>query len=302
MPRDFNLGEDEMLELTAEHRTHFLTYKADFVAEDADFADPFAADWLTSIEASEDVVDAETRDDQLTGKTADVLEQMALGKQVYGEMKYFVNKAYPDNKPVQNEFGFNDYDGKSDKQPKMIRFLKKLYNTANSATYKPALLAASCTQPKIDDVKAIHDALFAANNSQNAFNHSSGVDTDARDTQYNETWAFSKKVNACAHIIYRNAPSKLSLFLFPVSAGVDPFTLTGTVTDSVTLLPIQGIEVKILEAGLTLNTDALGQYGAVLPDGDYSVGFGNLDYTTQSFNITIAGGVAVTQDAVMVHV
>ncbi len=80
------------------------------------------------------------------------------------------------------------------------------------------------------------------------------------------------------------------------SEGVDPYTLLGTVTDAVSTLPLPSAELEIIELGITQNPDVSGLYGFVIPDGTYTLTCKAIGYVTQTFTITIAGGVAVTQN------
>ncbi len=185
------MSKDDMLEKTKVHRASFLTHKVEFVAFDADFDDPYITDWLTSITASETTEDAETRDDQLTVETQEVLTQMAEGRKVYGVMMYWVRKAYPGNLQIINKFGFNDYGSIGSSQQGMVSFLAKLHSLSNSATYKPTLLAANCTQPIIDNIETVRAALDGKNITQEEFKINEPVATNARNIQYNETWLFS---------------------------------------------------------------------------------------------------------------
>ena len=62
--RKYNIPDADMMEDSRTNKTIFESDKALFVALNPEFDDPFAADWLSSIEASEATETAETRDDR----------------------------------------------------------------------------------------------------------------------------------------------------------------------------------------------------------------------------------------------
>ena len=94
MTRNYNFPDAEMFQTGRTHRAHFGTYKPDFIAFSLLFNDPFDADWLVSIEASEAYETAETRDDQLQQETQVVNLTMAACRQSYIGMKYYIEKVF----------------------------------------------------------------------------------------------------------------------------------------------------------------------------------------------------------------
>src|SRR5207253_1698568 len=105
----------------------------------------------TSIEDSETVETAETRDDGSRVETAEVTATMRVAHKKHEQMKYFVEKAFAGQPAVMDRIGLDDYKVARSSPQKMALYLKKLYSQANSAAYKPGLLAANCTQAKIDE-------------------------------------------------------------------------------------------------------------------------------------------------------
>lgn len=49
----YKISDAEMFEASKTKRGFFISDKPDFITFDADFADPFAADWLTDITDAE---------------------------------------------------------------------------------------------------------------------------------------------------------------------------------------------------------------------------------------------------------
>ena len=94
MNRNYNMPDADMFSTGRTHRGHFITYKAQFIALDPMFNDPYKDNWLASIEASEGFETAETRDDQLQQETQVVNLTMAACRQSYIGMKYYIEKVF----------------------------------------------------------------------------------------------------------------------------------------------------------------------------------------------------------------
>jgi hypothetical protein len=75
-------------------------------------------------------------------------------------------------------------------------------------------------------------------------------------------------------------------------------TLTGTVTDSSTNLPLTGVDVTIqnIIGTITTATDANGVYRAVVPEGNITVTFSKPGYLFESVAGTVTGGQTLTLD------
>src|SRR5688500_8190258 len=130
--RDYHMPDADMMQKSRTKRQHFINNKPAFVAFDADFDDPFVADWLASIEASESTESAETRDDGSQQETAEVLAVMALANKKRAEMKYFIEKAHGHQPNIMNKLGLDDFDDSRASQQKMALSLRNLHDLANS--------------------------------------------------------------------------------------------------------------------------------------------------------------------------
>ena len=83
------------------------------------------------------------------------------------------------------------------------------------------------------------------------------------------------------------------------SLSINAQTVTGTVT-STQGEKLSGVTVTPKGSNNGTTTDADGNYGFVLPDDTYTMTCKATGFVLQTFTITIAGGVAVTQNVAMV--
>jgi hypothetical protein len=129
--KDYNMQNAEVVEVSV--------IKKEYAVEDllslTAFDKQINAAYITSIE------DAITRAlsfplddaviDQQAAKGAVVTEKMKLGEEHFQDIKYFVDKAFPDNSNVKKEFGYNDYSEAKKKPATFVAFLRQLSTTVN---------------------------------------------------------------------------------------------------------------------------------------------------------------------------
>ncbi len=79
-------------------------------------------------------------------------------------------------------------------------------------------------------------------------------------------------------------------------------TVSGTVTEDGSLLPLEGVEVRIPDFfNRRVITDANGNYSAILPGGSHMVLASKLGYSTGSANVLIVDGTVTDQDFVLTN-
>jgi flagellin-specific chaperone FliS len=303
MARNYNMPDDDMLEYNRDMRAIFITHKAEFITWDtAVFSDPFADDWLTAIEAAEGAQTDEERDDEQTGLTAIVQEQMFLSRKKHAQVKYYVNKAFENNPSARNEFGLDDYDEAAQSQKKMVTFLARQFRLANGK-YKTQMLAAGFTQPMIDELEDMWKELAQENTDQNVFVKTTTLDTQAREAVMNTAHAFARKVNAASKAMYYDDVIKQNLYLFPRSdESAQSFSLVGNVSEQGTGNLMKNVSVQVMQNGIVRKTDAQGEYGvAGLGAGTFTLQFTRTGYQPLTLDVTITDPLTPTVlNAVMV--
>jgi hypothetical protein len=305
MNRNYNSPDADMFSTGRTHRGHFGTYKPDFIAFSTLFNDPFEADWLVSIEASEAYETAETRDDQLQQETQDVSEVMHSARVCYTGMKFFVEEAFATKPAIRQKFGLDNYDSAAQSQSEMAVFLANLHAQSILPANLALLTAAGCTPIRIAEILTIKNTLSTEDTEQNMFSDNEQLATKARITQFNATYAFDQKVNRASKAIFYDNPEVLNLFLFPRhSEPVESFNVLGTVRDSALAL-LSGVQVRLtgsaaLPVIVTL-TDSNGEFGfAAIPAGNYTLEFSKAGYVTQNIAVVVPASGQLTQNAELV--
>lgn len=294
--RRYNMSDPRMFEFSGTYRLIFLDDMAEFVAFDPDFDSPFEVDWRLSLIASMEVDTDELRTDIQEGLTDRVLADMAAGRVLYHEVKYFALKAFGSDRSSLHRFGLDNYGDVGTDQIKMAMLLKDMHKAATDAVLGPQILAAGLTPAKVTALNSLYESLNTANFTQEHFIAKSPEATNERVIKYNSTWAFAEKVNAASKVLYINNVVKRNLYTFPATGNTaDDFNVTGNVNDSVTGNPIAGAKVKLVELDIQVLTDESGNYGIEgVPAGGYTVEMVANGYTLLSQALTVPASGVVT--------
>lgn len=299
--RNFTIPDPDMLESGRTIRQLFINNKADFVAKDATINLLFETDWLASIVASENWESDETRTDQQEQETADVLQQMENGRKSHAEMKYYIEAAFEDKPAIKKKFGLDDYAEAATNQPRMVTYLRRMYNECQVPANNVLLLTKGCTLPQIDALQTLANLLAAENTEQNTFIQESPKATKARIEQHNSTYAFAQRVNRLSKSVYYGNTVMLNLFNLPETAGPDPdINVKGKVTDGANGNPLKNVDVKLLPPEIITKTTAFGNYNFVsIPAGNYTLRYVLVGYGLVEHPITVLAEGVVTDNAVL---
>lgn len=299
--RLYNISDAEMFQESKTKRGFFIEDKADFILFDADFSDPYAANWLTAITNAEALLADETLDDQGAQLTGEVEKQMTLCRDKFQDSKYFIEKAFPANVAVWNEFGYDNYNDARRVQLKLVQFMKSFHSTATK--YSVQLIAKNYTQLMIDEIATLRTALDAANQAQELFLGNLGVQTQTRYLANNTAWNFSIQVCTAGKRIYKNDYAKYQRYLLPPGEeSPEALSITGIITDAANGNPLQGAHVEVQPGDILVDAAANGRYSiAPLPDGEYSVTITLAGYNKQTIPVTLTDGIAVTVNVQLVH-
>lgn len=283
LKRNYRIADAEMLAAAKTCRLFFEEDKADFVGFAAPFADPFSADWLLLIEQAEAEQSDESIVDVQTGLTNDVEHWMDMCRKHYQRLKYFIGQAYPENLSIQNEFGYDDYEEARNNQLRMMAFMQQLHHAADK--YKVNLFAEGYTQQQLDDILNLKTRLDQANQDQEQYKGNRGVLTQDRVEKHNAVWEIFQQVCAAGKRVYIDDYAKHQRYLLPASEEAQQaLSLSGTVLQQGTALPLAGVSISIVELGISTTTDGLGVFGFGngLPAGNYTLraslqGYGNIE-------------------------
>lgn len=217
--RIYYIADATMLELAKTKHGFFLEDKAKFVQFDADFQDPYAANYLAKISGGEQKPTDERVTDQLTDLTKTVVNKMEACRAAYQTLKFFVEKAFPDNLPVQNEFGFDNYIKAQRSQARMILFMEEVYSVA--LKYKSDLLAKNYSQQQIDALLTLKQQLDTANTVQELAKGGRPTLTQDRIEKLNDVWTIMKNICKAGKIIFEKDAAKYNRYTLPAGAETE---------------------------------------------------------------------------------
>ena len=159
--RLYKVADAYMIEFAKVLRLFFIDDQAQFETEDSNFATPFETNWLNTITAAEAHPTDEQRRDQLEQLTVTVKAEMTECRNTFQAAKRYIEKAFPNNSEVWNEFGYDDYDEVDRNQPAMIEFMKRFHTTAVKYSAQLTAPAVNFTAARIAEIETRRAALDA---------------------------------------------------------------------------------------------------------------------------------------------
>lgn len=151
--------------------------------------------------------------DEMSEKTEAVNNAMAECNTAFRTIKFFVAKAFPDNKAVQNQFGFNDIRKLRNNQTGMVVFMGDFIKVVSS--YRNQLIAEGCSTELIDSLPLLHNKLKEAKTAQEMFKKERGIITQERVEKLNELYDLLAPISEMAQIIFADDEARLARYLMP---------------------------------------------------------------------------------------
>jgi hypothetical protein len=213
VPARLYSGGDAEMTITVEgiHR-QFVQDLAAFTAFDATFTPEWAADWLADIVAARDQVSDRVIMYEGATETEKVDDAMQLARNKWTQIRYFIEKAFPNDRAMLKVFGADTYLKVRKNQPKMVEFLQGLHGAA--VEYNAQLLAAGCSQATIDEIETIGAALSQRNDVQNKAKRGRPKLTAQRIVLLNAPYQKLTRVNKAAQIVFMNDYAKRKQYVF----------------------------------------------------------------------------------------
>ena len=286
--RNYTVSDSEMLQDSATVHQLFVDDLADFTAFDPNFTATYAADWEADIDTALALPTDELYRDQIQVKTQTVQEKMQACRGKYIEVKYFVLKAFANNKAVQQEFGLDDYNTARQSDIKLQEFMLRMHQIATN--YSAELIAAGYTATQITEILTLADELGTKNIDQEVFIKEQLTTTQNRIQSMNTVYEKRSLIAQAAKIIYASNFAKYQQYLLPNNGtNQDDYAIQGQVVDSVSNLPLQDVQINIVELGIQTSTNSLGKYAFAdnLPPATYTLKFDLTAYTPQEQSITV---------------
>ena len=232
--RVFASADSKMTEAARTILGLLTTDIAAFTAFDSTMNSAFLTDYENAINDADTVVADTAVIDQLVSKTENVMELMDMARSKYRDVKYFVQKAFPNSAGIQGEFGLNDYNQARKSTAQMIQFLDEMHNACT--TYSAVLITAGYNQVAIDDIVVIRDKLLQSNLKQEVFKKERPKLTEDRIIILNKCYNMMVQVNAAAQLVFRDDYAKQKQYVYSATPGstVDEEEFEGTVAPTVT--------------------------------------------------------------------
>jgi hypothetical protein len=197
-----------LLQILSNHLSDFSNFDAQrFIAQ-------FVTDFSVAITAAENIQDDETIIDQQSIKTQAVEDIMVQARKEFQQLKYFVQKTFPNNVNIFHKFGFNEYNEIRANTVKMIPFLFKVYKIADEN--RSALNMQGCTNNRIDSFDLLYQNLANAIIEQDLSKNDRLILTQSRHIALDNLFDnFVTPIREVGKLIYADNPAMYMQFLLP---------------------------------------------------------------------------------------
>lgn len=221
-------GSDAYLTETARATHALLTIDLPlFTAFDSTITAAYVTQFLSAITAAEIVVADTAVIDQQVQKTEIVLTNMDAAKSKYHDVKYFVQKAFPNSSATQGEFGLNDYERARKSTSQMVQFLDEMHKAA--VKYQTQLVAKGFTASAITEIQTIRTALLNANTNQEVFKKQRPKLTEDRIKTLNTCHDYVTQINAAAQLVFKNDFAKQKQYIYLPSSETASTIYSGVI-------------------------------------------------------------------------
>ena len=195
-------------------------------------------------------------------------------------IRYYVEKAFPDNALMLSEFGYNNLAKVQHSQLKLIKHLKIFVISLKA--YKAELMAKGLAEAMILETIQLAADVEDANINQELAKKARYKTTGLRIKAFDELLELLANVTKAARYIFQEEPDQLRDYILEnaskkktVKKGgeeVEPAFLQGTLTDAETNEAIEDAIVEIVNAEFSTVTDEDGEFyiDQIIP-GTYSI-------------------------------
>ena len=183
-------------------------------------------------------------------------------------IRYYVEKAFPDNQLMLAEFGYNTLAKVQNSQLKLIKHLKLFVISLKA--YKAELMAKGLTEAMILETIQLAADVEDANIKQELAKKARYKTTALRIKAFDELLELIGNITKAARYIYQNEPDQLRDYVLENAAkkktvkkageDVEPAYLQGSVTDAETNEAIEDAIVEIVNAEFSSVTDEDGEF------------------------------------------
>lgn len=197
-----------IIDLYKDYHTHFASFDPDT------FHENFHAESNQKMQSAEQIPSDMVLIDIQAQKTQAVEKVMVPLLEEIRFAKYFVDKAFPDEPKVVDQFGYNDLQDARHSSNKMIQFMDDFCGQVEK--HKQILIDAKYPEEKMDLCKTYAEQLRSKRRAQRKNMKERPVHTAKRIKQLNSVWEELKKIHNASTIIFNSEPEIQALFKLPV--------------------------------------------------------------------------------------
>ena len=209
----FRIEVSEAVHFSRLMHKHFTERLADFMAFDSSLNATWAANWQAANRAVELQPSDETILDQMRQRTHTLSDKEKECMKAAIDLKYYVGKAFPDDKIAAGEFGYKTLYKASGSTPHLVLWMKVAHNRADK--YKTELMAEGMTQAAIDQLLTLAQELESVDMDQEIFMRERPQATRTRHQVYNDMWRFVTQTAAAANRVYADDKVQKEIFELP---------------------------------------------------------------------------------------
>ena len=232
--------------------------------------------------------------------TLKVVDTSKIALSMIKKLKYYIEKTFPDDSFILNQFGFAELPKVRKSQIKLMMFLKNFAKT--TIIYKDQLIAKGLTLEFVDDIEKIAADFEQANIDQDQAKKKRYLTTGQRVKAYNDLWKLISGVAKAGKLIYENNPDKLRDYILDRSPKkktvkhdgkeINTAVLQGIISDAQTNQIIEDAIIEIDNTNHKTTTNENGEFFIenIIP-GTYSIkllAFGHEEY--HQSNLVLASG------------
>ncbi len=185
----------------------FLEDQPVFIQFDPDFGKPeFAPGFLKLIHDADNIQSIALRNTNLKALTVIVNNKMEQCQKKFQGSKYFIEKAFPDNPIISDEFGYHRYEKARKNQLLMKEFMRDFHYTA--VKYSSNLIAVNYTQEMIDEIDTYRQELVQADGDQEDFKRGRPTVTQDNVKILNACYSMTAKVAGVGKQIFADDYAK----------------------------------------------------------------------------------------------
>lgn len=211
MQRLYRVQDKLMIKKSEENIALFKNYHSDFFNFDKEFSEEYKIEWENIIEECKEIDNDNSvrlNQVQLTNEIKSKIEEV---KFIYQCIKYFIEKAYKDDKAKLNEFGYYQYGKIGGSINSFVDFLTLLDSGLDKNYGELVLYGCPKEEMKqISDLKQDIDQLHKERSLKKNYRKST---THNRIKKFNRCWEYSLKIKKAAKVIYRLDEKLMNEFL-----------------------------------------------------------------------------------------